>query len=370
MLAGCRSSGGDTGLMAQTKRINFLKRVTGAAGLGVALGFALERLQHRLGRTSQEVARGREACSPLDMTWLGWKDVSLRFANNVIENRLMSLAGAVAFFALLSMVPALSLFVTVYRFFTDPSTIAAQLDGLMTVFPQAARDLIHEQAMRLALQNVATLSLTFLISFLVAAWSANAAVKAIFDALNIIYRESEKRSFIKLNMVSLMTTISGVFLLMIALIVIASVPVISALFPSQFNLERVVRLVRWPAFFMVAMMSIATLYWIGPSRHPARFSWVLPGAFAAALLWGGASWAFSWYVSTLGNYTATYGSLATVVVFMTWLWLSAMIVLAGAELNAELEHQTAKDSTIGRPKPMGLRGATMADTLGPPVAEE
>ncbi|MFN3672350.1 MAG: YihY/virulence factor BrkB family protein [Bosea sp. (in: a-proteobacteria)] len=356
--------------MSEAKLPSFLKRVTGAAGLAVAFGYVLERITHHVSRSERDAARGRTASSPLDMPWLGWKDVMLRFTDNVIENRLMSLAGAVAFFTLLSMVPALSLFVTVYRYFTDPSTIAAQLDGLTTVFPQAARDLIHEQAMRLALQTGSALSWTFILSFLVAAWSANAAVKAIFDALNIIYRESEKRSFIRLNLVSLLTTISGVVLLMIALIVIASVPVITALFPFQFDLERFVRLVRWPAFFLVAVMSIATLYWIGPSRHPARFSWVLPGAVAAALLWGAASWAFSLYVSTLGNYTATYGSLATVVVFMTWLWLSAMIVLAGAEFNAELEHQTARDSTIGRPKPMGLRGATMADTLGPPVAEE
>lgn len=348
----------------------FLKRITGAAGMGLALGYVGEAVARRLGRPQRAAARGRTANSPLQMTWLGWKDVLLRFAANVADNRLSSLAGAVAFFTLLSLVPALSLFVTVYRYFTDPATIANQLDDFTTVFPQAARELIHEQAMRLATQNSATLSLTFFVSLGVAAWSANAAVKAVFDALNIIYREAEKRSFIKLNLISLLTTLSGVVLLTAALIVIGVVPLITALFPFEFELQRLLALIRWPAFFFVAVLAIACLYWVGPSRHPARFSWVLPGAAAAALLWAAASWAFSWYVGTLGNYTATYGSLATIVVFMTWLWLSAWIVLAGAEFNAELEHQTARDSTMGRPKPLGRRGATMADTIGPPIAEE
>lgn len=347
----------------------FLKRITGAAGLGVALGYLSGVVTGHLGRRRKEAARGRLARSPLQMTWLGWKDVLLRFAGNVAENRLSSLAGAVAFFTLLSLVPALSLLVTIYRYFTDPGTIAAQLDTVTTMFPQAARELIHEQAVRLATRSGTDLSLAFLLSLLVAAWSANAAVKALFDALNIIYREREKRSFLKLNAISLFTTGSGVILLTAALTAIASLPVVTALFPFHSELERLIRWVRWPAFFVTATLSIAVLYWIGPSRERMRFVWVMPGALAAALLWGAASYAFSWYVSTLGNYTAAYGSLATVVVFMTWLWLSATIVLAGAELNAELEHQTAHDTTTGRPRPLGQRGATMADRVGPRRAE-
>ncbi|MCO5090432.1 YihY/virulence factor BrkB family protein [Bosea sp. (in: a-proteobacteria)] len=347
----------------------FLKRITGAAGIGVAFGYLSGLVTERLGRRRREAVRGRLAKTPLQMTWLGWKDVLLRFGGNVAENRLSSLAGAVAFFTLLSLVPALSLLVTIYRYFTDPATIAGQLDTVTTMLPQAARELIHEQAMRLSAQSGVALSLTFYVSLAVAAWSANAAVKALFDALNIIYREAEKRSFLKLNAISLVTTLSGVVLLVVALTIIASLPVVTALFPFHIELERLIRLIRWPAFFVVATFSIAVLYWIGPSREPMRFVWVMPGAVAAALLWGAASYLFSWYVSTLGNYTAAYGSLSTVVVFMTWLWLSATIVLAGAELNAELEHQTAHDTTTGRPLPLGSRGAAMADRVGPARAE-
>lgn len=346
-----------------------LKRMTGVAGLGVALGYVSGALTSRRDRKRSAQRRGRMARTPWQMPWLGWKDVLLRFIGNVIDNRISSLAGAVAFFTLLSLVPALSLLVTVYRYFTDPVTIAGQLDAVTTMFPQAARDLIHEQAIRLSSQSGASLSLTFLISFLVAAWSSNAAVKAIFDALNIIYRETEKRSFVKLNLVSLFTTVGGVLLVATALIVIASLPLVTALFPFHSELEELIRAVRWPTFLVLGTLSIAALYWIGPSRERARFVWVMPGAVVAALLWAGASYVFSWYVSTLGNYTAAYGSLATVVVFMTWLWISAMIVLAGAELNAELEHQTAHDTTTGNPKPLGQRGATMADRVGPAKAD-
>lgn len=347
----------------------YLKRITGAAGLGVALGYLSVAFSNRFGRKQSAARRGRLAQTPWQMPWLGWKDVIFRFIGNVIDNRVTSLAGAVAFFTLLSLVPALSLLVTIYRYFTDPVTIAEQLDTVTTMFPQAARDLIHEQAIRLSSQSGASLSVTFLISFLVAAWSSNAAMKAIFDALNIIYRETEKRSFIKLNAVSLVTTAGGVLLVAAALVVIASLPVVTALFPFHSELERLIRLVRWPTFLVMGTLSIAILYWIGPSRERMRFVWVMPGAIVSALLWAGASYLFSWYVSSLGNYTAAYGSLATVVVFMTWLWISATIVLAGAELNAELEHQTAHDTTTGQPKPLGLRGATMADRVGPAKAD-
>ena len=325
----------------------YLKRITGAAGLAaLALGYVHGAFTRRVRDPLRQVRRGRGAASPVALPWRGWKDVLGRFIVRIQEARLLSLAGAVAFFTLLSLVPALSLLVTIYGGMTDPATIAAQLDDLTLVFPEAARELIREQAMRLSSRDAASLSLTFLISFAVAAWSANAAVKAIFDALNIIYGARERRGFLKLNLISLATTLSGLLLLVLALTAIASLPVVTALFPFGHELETLVRLARWPVFFVIGTVAIGCLYWVGPDRKPPRFAWVLPGAVVAALLWAATSSAFSWYVSTLGNYTATYGSLATVVVFMTWLWLSATIVLAGAELNAELEQQSRHGAAI------------------------
>ncbi len=148
----------------------------------------------------------------------------------------------------------------------------------------------------------------------------------------------------------------------------AILPALLSSTPYQTVLEQIVWVVRWPAFFAIAIIALGILYKVGPSRRAPRFVWVLPGASVAALAWVGASYLFGWYVSTLSDYTATYGSLAAIVVFMTWLWLSVTIMLIGAELNAELEHQTAHDTTHGPPKPLGARGAVVADNVGPAVA--
>jgi len=175
----------------------YLKRITGAAGLAaLALGYVHGGFTGRVRDPLRQAGGGRGAASPVALLWGGWKDVLGRFIVRIQEARLLSLAGAVAFFTLLSLVPALSLLVTIYGGMTDPATIAAQLDDLTLVFPEAARELIREQAMRLSGRDAASLSLTFLISFAVAAWSANAAVKAIFDALNIIYGARERRGFL------------------------------------------------------------------------------------------------------------------------------------------------------------------------------
>lgn len=323
----------------------YFKRLTGAAGLAaVVAGYVHGLVSRRIGEPLRQARRGRGARSPIALPWRGWRDVLARFGARIQEARVLSLAGAVAFFTLLSLVPALSLLVTLYGMLTDPATIVGQLDEVTILFPEAARELIREQAVRLSSHDAANLSLTFLIGFFVAVWSANAAMKAVFDALNIIYGVRERRGFFRLNLVSLGTTLSALVVLILALSLIASLPIVTALFPFGHELEVLIRWLRWPAFFLVGIVAIGCLYWIGPSRKPPRFAWVLPGAIAAALLWVAASFGFSWYVSTLGRYTATYGSLATIVVFMTWLWLSATIVLSGAELNAELEHQSRHGS--------------------------
>jgi membrane protein len=335
----------------------------------MAVAFGVQRMLGTSISTRDAVNRGRQASSPAQMTLLGWKDVLLRTWQEANDDRVLSVAGAIAFFVLLALVPGLSALISIYGLFTDPASVPAQLAPFTGILPGDARSLIEEQAQRLAAQPAGTLSLNLLVSLGVALWSANAAIKGIFDGLNVIYGEAEKRSFVYFNFVSLMTTFGALALLMVALFVIALVPAMLAALPYATTLEMVLAALRWPVFYLMSTLAIALLYWIGPSRRAAQFRWVLPGAFIAALLWAAASGLFSWYVSTLGNYTATYGSLATVIVFMTWLWLSAIIILLGAELNAELEHQTARDTTRGNPKPMGLRGAVVADNVGPATAD-
>ncbi len=335
------------------------------ASAGIALGFGFQKASKRLATGVDERRRGRFASSPLQMTWLGWKDVMARTWNEANDDRLTSVAGSVAFFTLLALVPGLSVVVSVYGLFTEPAQVYGQIGAVASFLPEAGRQIIEDQARRLTSQPPATLSFNLFLSLIIAGWSANAAIKGLFDGLNVIYGEAEKRSFLKFNAISLLTTLGAVALLIGALVIIAVIPAVVQTIPFADRLEWIVTALRWPVFFAVAVGSISVLYWIGPSRHPARWPWVLPGAIMAALVWAAASGGFSWYVSTLGNYTATFGSLSAVIVFMTWLWLSATVILFGAELNSELEHQTAQDTTMGHPKPMGLRGAVVADRIGP-----
>lgn len=347
-----------------------LRKWTGLAAASFLIGYLASGFRGGNALGDQPRQRGRMADEPGQMTWLGWKDILLRTFNEMGDDRLLSVAAAVAFYALLALVPMLSVLVSLYGLVADPNAIAGQLAPFLNLMPPVAQELIIEQSVRLASKSNSSLSMALFASLLLAGWSANAAVKAMFEALNIIYDETEKRSFIWYNMVTLFTTLSAAAVGVLALTVIAVIPAILAFFPFQETAELLVRILRWPALFAVAVLAIATLYRIGPSRRPPKWRWVMPGAVLSAALWALASFGFSYYVTRLGDYSATYGSLATVVIFMTWLWLSATIVLLGGELNSELEHQTAQDTTRGLPKPIGMRGARMADNIGPAVAKD
>jgi membrane protein len=336
--------------------------------ISVAAGFRLEHMGSETRARLEDRLRGRLASSPFQMTWLGWQDVLQRTWREAYDDRLMSVAASVAFWAVLALAPGVSVLVSIYGLFADPASVPLQLSPFTALLPAAAQQLIEEQAMRLAVQPRSELSLNLLLGLAVATWSATAAIKGMFDGLNVIYGEVEKRSFLLFNSLAILTTLGAVGLLALALFIIAVLPVVLAGSAVGQALESTGALLRWPAFYAVGVLSIAVLYWIGPSRKAARFIWVLPGAMLAALLWAAASALFSWYVTRLGNYASSYGSLATVVVFMTWLWLSASVILLGAELNAELEHQTQHDTTFGEARDMGQRGAVVADQMGESVA--
>jgi membrane protein len=217
---------------------------------------------------------------------------------------------------------------------------------------------------RIASAGEGTLGLSFIIGLAVSLWSANAGMKAIFDALNIVYDEDEKRSFVKLNLESLTFTLAAVGFILLALAGIVVLPVVLEVVGFSSGVEWLLAIARWPVLLAVVIAGLAVLYRYGPSRDKAEWKWVTSGGIVAAVLWLVVSMLFAWYVANIGSYNETYGSLGAVIGFMTWVWISSIIVLLGAEINAEMEHQTAKDTTEGPEKPMGGRGATMADTLG------
>ena len=312
-----------------------------------------------------EPGRGRHADVPTKIPWRGWKDIVWRTVEQISADRLLLIAGGVVFYGLLATVPAITALVSMYGIFTPASTINAQLSFLADVMPAGAYQLISDQVVRIAGNSDGKLTLAFILGLGIALWSANAGVKAIFDALNVVYDEDEKRGWIKLNAISLSFTFAGVVVLILILAAVVALPLVLAFvgFAAQ-QQAGWLSLLRWPVMFALVVFGLAVLYRYGPSRQHAKWRWVSVGSVFAALSWIALSVAFSWYLSKFADYNATYGSLGAVIGLMMWMWISTAVVLIGAELNSEIEHQTARDSTIGVEKPLGARGAVMADTVG------
>lgn len=309
----------------------------------------------------QEPGRGRVAQRPRSIPWLGWRDILWRTWREIGEDRLTIVAGSVTYYTLLAIFPALGVFVSLYGLIADVRTVQEQLAQLSAIFPPDAVRLVGEQMLRLATGKAAGLSVAFVISLLLSIWSASAGMRALFDGLNIAYDEDEKRHYLLRSVLTYGFTIALLgFLIAVSAILVAAPLVLEAMRLRHDGLIAA----RWPLVYVVAVAAFAAAYRYGPSRARARWRWVAPGAFAAAFFWMAGSAGFSWYLNNVARLDATYGSLGAVIGFMLWIWFSVMVILIGAELNAEIEHQTAMDSTTGPPVPMGERGAAMADTVG------
>lgn len=316
------------------------------------------------GRALQH-GRGRKAPAPTRIPWRGWKDILWRTYEQISADRLMLIAAGVVFYAMLATVPAITALVSMYGLFTKASTISAQLDFLADVMPATSYALISDQIARIAGNSDGKLTFAFLLGLGIALWSANAGVKAIFDALNVVYDEDEKRGIVTLNLMSLTFTAGAIISLLLALGAIVVLPLVLAFAGVQAEYYAgALPLLRWPALFVLMIGGLAILYRFGPSRRHAKWRWLSVGSVFAALAWIAVSLAFSWYLSRFADYNATYGSLGAVIGLMMWMWISTLVVLVGAELNSEIEHQTARDTTVGTEKPLGARGAVMADTVG------
>jgi membrane protein len=318
------------------------------------------------GRDAGEENRGRAARAPHELPRRGWTDVLWRTWEEAGKDRLLSVAAGVTFYVLLALFPAIAAFVSIYGLVADSGTVATHVGALSAMLPGGAVEIVGEQVDRIAGQETRTLGFAFASSVLLSLWSANAGMKALIDALNIVYEEDEKRSFLRLTLVSLAFTIGAMLFLVAALGVIIAVPVVLQAAGLGETVGFLVGLARWPLLLVAVAFALSVAYRYGPSREEPRWRWVTPGGLAAAVLWVVASLLFNWYAANFGSYNETYGSLGAAIVFMTWIWISTAVVLLGGELNAELEHQTAADSTSGPPRAIGRRGARMADTVAEP----
>src|SRR5215210_446396 len=315
-------------------------------------------------KRSTENGRGRQATSPWKMPWAAWKDILWRTYQQIGDDRLLAVAAGVVFFGLLAMFPAITALVSSYGLFTDAQTIGEHLSFLSQVLPAGAFQIVQDQINRVVEKGSTKLGFGFLFGLALALWSANAGMKAIIDALNVIYDEEEKRGFIKLNLVSLALTLGGLVAVLLAVASIVVFPLVMARFGLGGLTEIIATLLRWPILLVMVMFGLAVLYRYGPSRRQPKWEWISVGSVLATLLWIAGSGALSYYLSNFGNYDATYGSLGAAIGLMTWMWMSSIVILFGAELNSEIEHQTARDTTEGAEKPLGARGAAMADTVG------
>ena len=310
-----------------------------------------------------EHGRGRHADSPGEIPMSGWKDVLWRTWSEFNDDQIVNVAAGVAFFGVLALFPGMATFVSLYGMFADVHDAQKHLALLAGVLPADSLTFIGTEMIRIAANKSGSWNVAFVVSLLLSLWSANAGVKGLFAGLNIAYEQKEKRGFFKLNLITLtFTTLMVAFMALAMAAMVAAPIVLQHLYLDPKS--RFIAMLRWPALLLVVMGGLSILYRFGPSREHARWRWVTWGGAVASIGFLGVSLLFSWYVGTFAHYDVTYGSLGAIVGFMTWMWLNTVVILLGAELNAELEHQTMEDSTTGAPLPMGARGARMADTLG------
>jgi membrane protein len=316
----------------------------------------------------QDDRRGRRAARPTEVPARGWKDVAVRVKAQMKTDDVPLLAAGVSFFALLALVPALAALVSLYGLVADPADIQRNIDDVLAAAPQEVRDLVTSQLQSIVDSSSSGLKVGAIVGLLVALWSASSGVKHLIGAVNLAYDEEETRGFVKLRGLSLIMTVAGIAVMALA---VAGLVVL----PHALDDEGTVALVRalllvlrWPVFAVLGLVGLALIYRYAPDRDAPQWRWVSPGAVFAVVVWVIASVLFSLYTANFGQYNETYGALGAVVVVMLWLYITAYVVITGAEINAELERQTAMDTTTGRRRRMGERNAYAADTLGESTA--
>lgn len=320
--------------------------------------------QERGGQERGGEERGRDATSPLAIPAKGWKDIAYRVWAEIGDDRVGLIAAGIAFYALLALFPAIAAGISLWGLFADPAVIERQFAGASRILPQEAAALLMEQAHAVASSAGAGLTLAAMGGVLFSLYSASKGVGALMDGLNQSYDEQEKRGFVGRTITAIGIAAALVVGALAAAGAMLALPgVLGALGLGEVG-RTIASWLRWPLLFLLVMTGLALIYRYAPCRAKPRWQWVSPGALVATALWVVASIGFSFYVRAFGNYNETYGSLGAAIIALMWLWLSAYIVLLGAEINAELERQTRHDTTSGPAKPMGQRDAYSADTVG------
>lgn len=314
--------------------------------------------------TANEPGRGRQSTDPGAIPAPGWRDILLRTKDQLVLDNVALVSAGLAFYTLMSIFPAIAAIVSVYGLVADAGEVEQHFLAVADLVPGQARTLLADQMTRVAGGDTGSLSFAALLSLAIALWIASRGTQAFMMAMNVAYNEREKRGLVKQNLIALALTVCLLMFSTLALVATVIVPAVIASLGIEGTRDWLIALLRWPLLAGFFMVALAVLYRLAPSRNDAKWRWVTPGSVVAVLLWLAASIAFSFYIGNFADYNQTYGSLGAVVGVLIWFWVSAFVVILGAELNAETERQTRCDSTHGDPKPLGERGAYVADTVG------
>ena len=305
--------------------------------------------------------KGHEAERPKQIPKAGWKEVSKRVMGQLKEDNIDIVSAGVAFYFFLAIFPALVAIISIYGLVNDPAQVEQQLETISGALPEQAHQMLSERLKSIASQSSGTLGWGVALSILLSLWSANKGTKSLFEGINIAYDERDERGFIKQNALTLLFTLGGMVIGFLGMALVVAFPALVGNLGLGETLQTVIGWTRWLLLAAIVVFSLALIYKYAPDRGNPQFKWVSPGSLVATFLWIVGSLLFSWYVNNFGNYQETYGSVAAVIILMLWFNLTSFVILLGAEINSELEHQTAKDTTIGKPKPMGERNAYHAD---------
>ncbi len=313
--------------------------------------------------------RGRTAEKPEQIPARGWWDITWRVIQDLGNDNVSLVAAGLAMYALLSIFPGLAAAVSIYGMFATPGDVVRQMGAFSGILPPGVWEIFRSELAHITSRQQDTLSIAAGIGVLLALWSARSAMSSLMTATNIAYKEREKRSFVRQVLVSLALTVGAVIGFLLILLIGVAVPVALRVLGTSPWVQTAGSVVRWIVLYGFAVFALAIVYRYAPAREPARWRWLSWGSTIAALLWLGASVLFAIYVRNFASYGVTYGALGGVVVLLMWFYISGYIVVMGVEINAEMERQTVKDTTEGKPEPLGQRGAYAADTVGPPAGK-
>jgi membrane protein len=315
------------------------------------------------GSPAEEQLPGIHAERPTQIPLRGWKQVVKRaWAENKADN-MPIIAGGVAFFGFLAVFPALIATLSIYGLVASPDEVAGQIESLSAQLPESAQQILTEQLTSITSNTGGALTVGLVVSILAALWSASGGVGNLMTAINIAYDEVETRGFVKAKALALLLTLGAIAFVLVAFTLVAVVPGVLEELPLGVVGTILAQVVRWTLLLGVFAGGLAVLYRVAPDRDAPQLKWVSLGSIVVTVVWAVVSVGFSFYVDNFGSYNETYGAIAGVIVLMLWLYLTCYLVLLGAEINSEAEHQTAQDTTSGDPQPMGDRNAVVADTL-------